>query len=519
MPSQPKAIVIGAGIGGLAAALRLAHAGLDVTVLERHSHVGGKIRAFDSVAGPVDAGPTVLTLRAVFEQLFADVGETLSDHVRLEPLQVLARHFWPDGTQLDLSADTNISATNIAHAFGEASASDYRKFAASIAQLFAAFDGPMMQAAQPRQSDLTRVVMRNPSLIKAMAPHRTLAQHLRQQFGDARLAQLYGRYATYVGGSPFQSPALLGLIAHAEAAGVWQVPGGLTRLPKAIARLAQQRGARVICDTDVTDVSGSNGDFTVTTPDRQYRADLVVFNGDPRALSTGTLGAMPKSAVPPQGVEPRSLSACVLAFAARVTGPSLSHHNVFFGETLRGEFDALAAGHIPEDATLYLCAQDRSGPRSTEQPERFELIMNAPPGANPTDQEKQQCLTQIFRRLALFGLTFDPVPGLNALTTPTEFHHLFPASQGALYGRSPHGMTAALKRPTARSKVAGLYLVGGGAHPGAGVPMATLSARHAAEAILNDLPLTSTWRPTAMPGGTLTGSATTEPKPSRLSVS
>jgi 1-hydroxycarotenoid 3,4-desaturase len=145
--------------------------------------------------------------------------------------------------------------------------------------------------------------------------------------------------------------------------------------------------------------------------------------------------------------------------------------------------------------------------------------MNAPPVLKAPEKEKKQCQTLIFDRLRQFGLQFDPQPGPETLTTPTGFDRLFPASLGSLYGRSPHGLMAAFQRPTARTKMQGLYLAGGGAHPGAGVPMAVLSARHAAEAIMTDLASTSTSPATAMPGGMLTASANAAPKQSLSSGS
>ncbi|MEM1065038.1 MAG: methoxyneurosporene dehydrogenase, partial [Pseudomonadota bacterium] len=152
--------------------------------------------------------------------------------------------------------------------------------------------------------------------------------------------------------------------------------------------------------------------------------------------------------------------------------------------------------------------------------ERFEIIMNAPPlpGGQPEDTEL--CRTRTFQTLARHGVRFSPEPDpAMALTTPAGFNALFPASQGSLYGRSPHGLMSALQRPTARTRVRGLYLAGGGAHPGAGVPMATLSGQHAAAAILTDLASTSTFRRTAMPGGMSTGSATMAAARSRSSPS
>ncbi|MBC7179345.1 MAG: FAD-dependent oxidoreductase, partial [Roseovarius sp.] len=200
LDTRDRVLVVGAGIAGLAAALRLAHAGLAVTVLERHAGPGGKMRAFPSDAGPVDAGPTVLTMRGVFDALFASVGTRLEDHIDLVPQDILARHFWPDGSRLDLFADEARSRAAIHDFAGDRAARQFTRFCARARRLFAAFDAPMMQAAAPSSLALAATVARQPNLIPAMAPLSTLAQSLARQFDDPRLRQLFGRYATYVGG-------------------------------------------------------------------------------------------------------------------------------------------------------------------------------------------------------------------------------------------------------------------------------------------------------------------------------
>ncbi len=529
MDGAGKVIVIGAGIGGLAAAVRLAAAGRQVTLVEAAEGPGGKMRALPSSAGPVDAGPTVMTMRGVFDDLFAAAGARLEDHVALVRETVLARHFWADGSRLDLHADPEESAAALCAFAGTRAEAEFRAFSARAARLFAAFDAPMMQSAAPSLRELALTVLRQPRLALAMAPGLTLARLLARAFTDPRLRQLFGRYATYVGGSPYQSPALLALVWQAEAAGVWRVEGGMHRLAAALAELARASGARLLFGTPVAEILTWDGAaIGVRLEDgRRLAADRVVFNGDPAALRQGLLGGALREAVPGAAVTPRSLSAHVWSFAATLPagGPQLAHHNVFFGRDPRAEFADLAAGRMPADPTLYVCAQDRgAGAAPAGGPERFEIILNAAPlcpGATepPTDEETARCRNLVFSTLAGHGLTFAPEPPDAALTTPAGFAALFPGSAGALYGPSPHGMTASLRKPRARSRVPGLYLAGGGVHPGAGIPMAALSGRHAAEAILNGP--TSTWRfrRTATPGGMSTGSATMAAAPSRSSGS
>lgn len=515
-----KAVVIGAGIGGLSAALRLAHAGLSVTVVDMGDGPGGKMRTRDSAAGPIDIGPTVMTLKGVFETLFSDVGARLSDHVTLIPDEILARHHWRDGSTLDLFPDRERSAEAVRAFAGSEGERQFRRFSDRAKRLYDAFEGPVMRAARPSLSSLTGHVLKTPGLIPAMAPGRTLAATLATQFSDPRLRQLFGRYATYVGGSPYRSPAVLALIWQSEAGGVWRVEGGMNRLAQAMCRLAQDKGAQVRFRAKAARIE-QQGDRVIAVhleDGTRLPADLIVFNGDPKALVDGHLGHGPAAAVPRKGVADRSLSAFVWGFAAEPAGVELAHHNVFFCADPKREFDDLAAGRMPGDGTLYVCAQDRGGAAPTGL-ERFEIILNGPPGHPSRPEDAYTCKTHTFDALARMGLRFSPTPDTTALTMPGDFDRAFPASDGSLYGLSPQGMMATFQRPTARTRLRGLYLAGGGAHPGAGIPMACLSGQHAAAAILSDLASTLTFQPTVTPGGMSTGSATMGNKPSPSSAS
>jgi 1-hydroxycarotenoid 3,4-desaturase len=518
--SRPRVVVIGAGIGGLCAALRLAHAGCRVTVVEAAPGPGGKMRTVPSEAGPVDAGPTVLTMRAVFDALFADVGERLEDHLTLIPQSTLARHWWQDGQSLDLHADSEASAAAISAFAGPRAEADFRRFHTRTAAAFAAFDRPLMRAPRPKPGAIALAALRRPRLWPWLLPGMTLARALALEFHDPRLRQLFGRYATYVGGSPYRVPAILGLIWQAEAGGVWTLQGGMHSLARSLAALAEQNGAEFRYGVAAERITEHWGRVNAVglADGSTLPCDAVLFNGDPAALAQGLLGKPAQSALPRSATRPRSLSAQVWSFAATAQGPAtgggLSHHNVFFTPDPREEFLPLARNHLPDAPSIYVCAQDRhEADRPPHGAERFEIILNAPAGLPPEPKEARRCADLTFSTLARYGLTFSPPPDPSVqpqvLSGPSDFAQMFPGSEGAIYGRSPEGLMAAFQRPSARTALAGLYIAGGGAHPGAGVPMAARSGLHAAEAITADLDLMSRSAPTATPGGMSTGSATT----------
>ncbi|WP_121093715.1 1-hydroxycarotenoid 3,4-desaturase CrtD [Roseinatronobacter ekhonensis] len=516
--------IIGAGMGGLAAAIRLAAAGRDVTVYEAHGWPGGKMRTVPSDAGPVDAGPTVLTLRDVLDDLFAAAGTATQDHLTLNALPVLARHYWADGTKLDLTHDAGQNADAITQAFGARAGHDFARFSAETRSLFDAFDAPIMRRATPSVLGAARAALANPKILPWLVPGRSLHSMLNARLSDPHLRQLFGRYATYVGGNPLLAPAVLGLVWQAEAAGVWAVKGGMARLAQTLAECLERLGGRLRLHTPVARILTEKGRATGLhlADGSEIACRQIIFNGDPAALPY--LLDTPPKAPKPRQTRPRSLSARVWTFAAKVapTGlgrDALAYHTLFFADDTDAEFSPLAQGQTPPDPTIYVCAQDRAQGVAPDGAERFQFILNAPATRTGTPETEVSCQTHPCDRLARFGLHLTPRPGPDSLTTPAMFAGLFPRSQGALYGLSPNGAQATFLRPTVRTRVKGLYLAGGGVHPGAGVPMALMSGGHAAAAVLSDPISADRSAPTGMRGGMSTGSAIVAPVPSRSSGS
>ncbi|MDX2258572.1 MAG: phytoene desaturase family protein [Hyphomicrobiaceae bacterium] len=509
-----RVVVVGAGIGGLSAALELSHAGFDVLVVDQADQPGGKIRQLDVEGLAVDAGPTVLTMRWVFDDLLATVGARLEDEVSLSPLSIIARHAWSESERLDLHADKTATIDAIGAFAGPAEARAYEAFARTAQRLEASLRPTFMAADRPSMMGLAaRMAAVDPGSLFLINPQASLWQTLKGYFSDPRLLQLFGRYATYCGASPYSAPATLMLIAHVETQGVYALSGGMTALPAALARLAAARGAAFRMASTVTAITTTAGRVSgVRLADGEaIAADAVVFNGDEQALATGLLG--PEASVGLTALSPRlrSLSALAVCLAERFDGFPLVRHNVFFSSNYTAEFNDIARlRRLPREPTVYLCAQDRGGTDLAPAPnahERALILVNAPAVGDTTPlphEEIDRCWQATRALLNRCGLRIDGHGSARRMTSPADFHRLFPATGGALYGRASHGSLSAFQRPGSRSSLPGLYLAGGSVHPGPGVPMAALSGRQAAASLVQDRASIRTFRPAATSGGTST---------------
>jgi 1-hydroxycarotenoid 3,4-desaturase len=508
-----RLVVIGAGIAGLVAALELAAHGLEVVVLERALAPGGKMRELRLGNAMVDAGPTVFTMRWVFDEIFDAAGTSLTDHVRLRPVEILARHAWNERDRLDLYADEARSADAIAALAGPAEGRRFREFSERARRIYATLETPFIRSARPSPLALVRgVAPRGLGDLFGIAPFETMWRALGEHFHDPRLRQLFGRYATYCGSSPFLAPATLMLVAHVEREGVWLVEGGMHRIAAALAKVAAGHGATFRYGAEVAEIVVSGGRATAVrlSTGELLEAAAVLATADVAAISGGWFGAAAARAVPRIGRAERSLSALTWAMVAATEGFPLLRHTVFFSGDYAAEFDdLLTRAVLPAAPTVYVCAQDRGdgAGEAVSGPERLLCLVNAPPtgDTHPFDaSEVELCETRTFGLLERCGLRVHRRPDLTAVTTPADFERLFPGTGGALYGPASHGWMASFRRPGARTKLPGLYLAGGSTHPGPGVPMAALSGRLAAASALKDLASTSPSGQAATRGGTST---------------
>jgi 1-hydroxycarotenoid 3,4-desaturase len=471
------AIVIGAGVGGLAAAIHLARAGVRVQLLERGPSIGGKLCQLEVGGRPILGGPSVLTMRSVFDELFDG---HLDDYVTLVPVEPLCRHFFADGAVLDLHRDAERSRAAIAAFSGPRDADGYLRFRKQARKIFEIVRGPFMENAVP-------------SLFNFMSPRalwqmtqidgmRTLMRALEDYFADPRLRQLFARYATYNGSSPFHAPATLAVIAHVENEfGIFAVEGGIYRLGEALERQARALGVDIVTGAEVDEIivepaAGGLRARGVRSSGKRLSADCVIANCDIADAWERLLAAVPvvRPLARKYATEELSLSAYVLLAVAPPPSRPLAHHNVFFSRDYAREFEELVTlRRPPGDPTVYVCAEPGAG--------GYFILTNAPPldergAAVDWAAEAATCRARIEAVLARYGWNLTPTATRELL--PSDFAARFPGSRGAIYGLASNSRMAAFKRPANHiAGIGGLYFCGGSVHPGAGLPMVALSAR------------------------------------------
>jgi phytoene desaturase len=470
-----RIVVIGAGVGGLTVAARLAAAGHEVVVHERSATAGGKLAVYRRDGFVFDTGPSLLTLPQVFQGLPLD----------LVPLDPVVRHVFPDGTVLDSSSSSEVFRSRIAAALGPTAAADWSRFWKRAERIwFASWRSVLRRPVTP--ASLATLAWRVDDLV-AIAPGRSLRALGRRYLRDPRLRMMLERYATYTGADPRRAPAALAAIPYAELTfGGWYLPGGLGTLASTLREKCESLGVRIEVRSPVTEIRTSGGRVTgVLAGGRVEPADVVVSNVD--ALSTyrdllptpSRLGALAD----------RSLAGFVLLLGVRGATPSLAHHTVFFPRDYDAEFDAVfgAPGRraVPaSDPTVFITRADDPAVHPAGD-EAWFVLVNAPRQGtdwSATDWRRpglaEAYAAHILNLLAARGLDVRDRLRFVETRTPADLADATAAPGGAIYGTA-----GGLLRPANRGPIPGLWLVGGSAHPGGGLPMVTLSAQIVADEI------------------------------------
>jgi len=472
-----KVLVIGAGLGGLAAAVRLARNGFAVEVWEKNAGPGGKAKELRLDGFRWDTGPSLLTMPYVLRELFAAANERMEDHLDLVRLESACRYFWTDGTVFDENAAF----------WSQPETARFLEYARGIYELSGEAyltrpPGDFWRAFTPRNWPKLRHLGK-------VATTRSLAREVERRFTDPHLRQIFLRFATYNGSSPYLTPATFNIIPYVEAEfGAWYVRGGMARIAQELAALAERNDVAFRYNTTAT---GWNGREATAHDGSRTRADSLVCNGDALSAWNGFLSPLSSPARREKMLQPPlSNSGFILFLGVRGRDSRLGHHNIFFSDDYPQEFAEIHEEKIsPREPTIYISASSRTDPdHAPEGHDNYFILVNAPardPRRPWSEAEGRDYRDLVVKRLGRFG--FDDLAErivTERIFTPTDFASRDLAHHGALYGWASHSIRASLFRPPLRAPGhSNLFFTGGTTHPGGGIPLVLLSGRMVAELI------------------------------------
>ncbi len=492
-----RVIVIGAGVGGLAAAARLAAQGHDVALHERAATHGGKLGERVRDGFVFDTGPSLLTLPDVVHETFAATGGPAP--LDIEPVDPVCSYRFADGTRLDLPFDDAAIPAALDAALGAGAGERWSALHARSARLWDLTGDAVLRRPLNGPGDLARFSTRVRDLA-VVAPWRTLRGLGEAWLPDPRLRAWFDRYASYSGSDPRRTPSVLSVTPYVEQRyGGWYVRGGLRRLGDALLERCTDLGVRVHLGSEVVEVTtGATGVTGVRLAGGEtVPADVVVCNADAHVLYEHLLAPTARRDRAVRRARrrlrraPRSTAGFVLLLAldGREPGPA---HRIWFPEDTDAELDALAAGVPAADPTVYVHAPDDPALRPDDTSEGWFVLVNAPPqgGRAGLDWDRpgvaDAYADRVLDVLARRGTDVRDRVRWREVRTPADLERATGAPGGAIYGTASHGVTAALLRPANRSPVPGLYLVGGSSHPGGGLPLVLLSAGIVADLVAED---------------------------------
>jgi phytoene desaturase len=478
-----RTVVVGGGVGGLAVAIRLAAAGHELLLVERNDTVGGKLATYSRDGYTFDIGPSLITLPHLFDELFDLAGAPTSGQPELVRLDPQFRYHWRDGSTLTVADDDDETAAAFEE-FSPGAGAQWRSFDSRGRRIWDVAERTFLAGPMNGPVSLARR-LRSPFDVTAIDGFRTLHRSAASSFDDDRLVQWAGRYATYSGSSPFRAPATLACIPHIEARhGCWYPMGGLGTIRDALERLARECGVEIRTGTEVTAIMADADRVrgVALADGTEVAADVVVANVDAEHLYTDLLADPAASRrVRRAG---RSTSGFAICAAVRGLTPGLLHHNVWFSNDEREEYEAIGRGELPDDATIYGCVSAVTDPsQAPDGCENWFLLVNTPPGVRI---EPDRGTDLVLRRLAMHGVALRERVEFVHTMTPADIAARYGSPGGAIYGTSSDGMRAAFTRPANRGSRAGLYLVGGSSHPGGGLPLVLASARIVSDMIDED---------------------------------
>ena len=485
-------IVVGAGLGGLSAAIRLAAQGHQVRLFEAASGPGGKAGEVQIEGVSVDTGPSVLTMPDVLSDLLQAGGWKLEDHLELLEPEPAFRYLYPSGACLDIYPKLEQSIESVRQTLGPQAEKEFTAFLQYAKTIWDISAPQFIYGPAPTWTKMIQMGIQQLGVIHKVDPLRSMQNAIAKHISTPELQWLFWRYATYNGSDVRVAPATLNCIAHVELAlGGYGIKGGIHALIHCLVQLAQELGVELIYDAPIDSILlKSQRVCGVQIRGQTYHCDAVVANADAAHVSNDLLP--PKQSVHVRPPEPVSMSGWTGIFKAQHASKiQRVAHTVLFPSDYEQEFcDIFDKNQPPAEPTIYLCAQTQCHQRTSwPDAEAVFAMINCPPEPKSGSTRPQvwdrvsQTVVDRLEKAQLMAAS----DTLVWTRSPTELAAQFPGSRGAIYGASSNTKSAAFTRPANRiKKLPGLYLASGSAHPGGGMPLAMLSGKAAANALMAD---------------------------------
>ncbi|RKR85345.1 phytoene desaturase [Mucilaginibacter gracilis] len=482
MPKR-KATIIGAGIAGIATAIRLAVKGYDVVVFEANAYPGGKLSEIYGNGYRFDAGPSLFTMPQYVDELFTLAGKP--SPFKYQKLNVVCKYFYTDGTRLTAYADEDKFVSEVAAVTSE-SPERIKRYFKNSRNIYNITNHVFLQRSLHRLNTFFRWdTLRSVLRFAGIDAFRTMHHANQSFFTDERLIQFFDRYATYNGSNPYQAPATLNVIPHLEQHfGAYFPDGGMYSITTSLVNLAQSVGVKFNFNSAVDEIVLTDGlkAKVVKVKGELIKADVVVSNMDVWFTYNKLLKPYPQ--LWPQKVlkQERSSSALIFYWGIKKTFPQLDLHNVFFADDYKAEFDCIwQQQSIYRDPTVYINISSKL--KADDAPtgcENWFVMINVPANNNQDwDLLIAQARKNILDKLAQnLGEDIGALIEYESVLDPRSIQLKTSSYKGSIYGTSSNNQFAAfLRHSNKSSKVGGLYFCGGSVHPGGGIPLALLSAK------------------------------------------
>ena len=493
-----KVIVIGAGIGGMSAAARLAKTGHEVTIFEGSDRTGGKCRTKWIGKYAFDTGPSLLTLPAVYRDLFLKTGKRIEHILKIDPVDPAFEYNFADKTRITFpNLSLKGTCDSIESVLGKEAGNQWHNLMQRAEHMWDVSRGPFVES---ELKSISRLIAKKGFLgnLKVIAPLTSLRKLTGKYTSNPYLSKIIDRYATYSGSDPRKVPAVLLTIAFVESSfGAWHIKGGIGQLSNAIENRCLELGVKFELNTTVTKITTKNSAASgVEVDGKFYPADFVVANADAELVYNKLLDGNVKEASPERkklAKATKSLAGFSLLLGldnSKISGPApvMPHHSIYFPNDYDAEFDDIFVKKIPvTDPTIYICAPNDPEMVKGNNLEAWSVLINAPRHEPRSGWDwnngSELYAARIIAKLDELGLRVSERLEVMEFQTPADLEEEVSAPGGSIYGTSSNGARSAFLRASNTSPLKNLYCVGGSAHPGGGLPLVGISAEIVAEAI------------------------------------